>query len=117
MAAGEYLSVSSQRDTEEADRRLEASELAEDPESELAELIAICEASGLEPDLATRVAGAPSLWSLVCSSRSLPSAASVLSAPDFGGAPELPALIRVVLLGVVAMGATAAVGTLLSSVV
>ena len=35
MAAGEYVSVSSQRDTEEADLRLEGRELAADPEGEL----------------------------------------------------------------------------------
>ena len=41
MAAGEYVSVSSQRDTEDADLQLEARELAADPDGELAELIAI----------------------------------------------------------------------------
>src|SRR5690349_22196899 len=57
MAAGEYVSVSSQRDTEEADLRLEARELAEDPEGELAELTAIYEARGLSSELAVQVAG------------------------------------------------------------
>ncbi|MFT3863369.1 MAG: VIT1/CCC1 transporter family protein [Solirubrobacterales bacterium] len=47
MAAGEYVSVSSQRDTEDADLRLEARELAEDPEGELAELTGIYEGRGL----------------------------------------------------------------------
>jgi VIT1/CCC1 family predicted Fe2+/Mn2+ transporter len=56
MAAGEYVSVSSQRDTEKADLRLEATELAEDPEGELAELTAIYEARGLRPELAVQVA-------------------------------------------------------------
>ena len=49
MAAGEYVSVSSQRDTEEADLRLEARELREDPEGELAELAGIYEGRGLPP--------------------------------------------------------------------
>ena len=40
MAAGEYVSVSSQSDTEQADLALERRELAEDPEFELAELAA-----------------------------------------------------------------------------
>ena len=58
MAAGEYVSVSSQRDTEEADLRLEARELADDPEGELTELTAIYEARGLPPELAAEVAAA-----------------------------------------------------------
>ena len=56
MAAGEYVSVSSQRDTEDADLRLEARELADDPEGELAELTAIYEARGLKSELALEVA-------------------------------------------------------------
>src|SRR4051812_29331799 len=56
MAAGEYVSVSSQRDAEEADLRLEARELKADPEGELHELAHIYEQSGLEPELAGRVA-------------------------------------------------------------
>lgn len=56
MAAGEYVSVSSQRDTEDADLRLERHELAADPEGELRELAGIYEGRGLEPDLAAEVA-------------------------------------------------------------
>ena len=56
MAAGEYVSVSSQRDAELADLRIERRELKEDPEGELAELAGIYAARGLEPDLALRVA-------------------------------------------------------------
>ena len=56
MAMGEYVSVSSQRDTEEADRAMEARELANDPAGELAELRSIYEDRGLEPDLAQQVA-------------------------------------------------------------
>ena len=58
MAAGEYVSVSSQRDTEDADLRLEARELAADPEGELAELTGIYEGRGLPPELALEVATA-----------------------------------------------------------
>jgi VIT1/CCC1 family predicted Fe2+/Mn2+ transporter len=58
MAAGEYVSVSSQRDTEEADLQLERRELAADPEGELAELSGIYEERGLPPDLARQVAEA-----------------------------------------------------------
>ena len=56
MAAGEYVSVSSQRDTENADLRLEEHELASDPEGELRELAGIYEGRGLEPALAVEVA-------------------------------------------------------------
>ena len=56
MAAGEYVSVSSQRDTERADLALERRELAETPDVERAELAAIWSARGLSPELAERVA-------------------------------------------------------------
>jgi vacuolar iron transporter family protein len=56
MAAGEYVSVSSQRDTENADLRLEQRELGEAPERELRELASIYEARGLAPELANEVA-------------------------------------------------------------
>ena len=56
MAAGEYVSVSSQRDTELADLRLEERELGEDPEGELEELAAIYESRGLSRPLASQVA-------------------------------------------------------------
>ena len=56
MAAGEYVSVSSQRDAERADLRLEERELAADPAGELEELAAIHRARGLSPELAHRVA-------------------------------------------------------------
>lgn len=56
MAAGEYVSVSSQRDTENADLRLEERELAGDPQGELAELAGIYERRGLSPELAGEVA-------------------------------------------------------------
>jgi vacuolar iron transporter family protein len=56
MAAGEYVSVSSQSDTEKADLERERRELAEAPEAELRELQEIYVARGLEPDLALRVA-------------------------------------------------------------
>jgi VIT1/CCC1 family predicted Fe2+/Mn2+ transporter len=56
MAAGEYVSVSSQRDTEQADLRLEEREQSDDPEGELRELAGIYERRGLPPDLAMQVA-------------------------------------------------------------
>jgi VIT1/CCC1 family predicted Fe2+/Mn2+ transporter len=58
MAAGEYVSVSSQRDAEEADLRLEQRELSRDPAGELRELTGLYERRGLPPDLAAEVARA-----------------------------------------------------------
>ena len=56
MAAGEYVSVSSQTDAEEADLARERSELADTPQEELEELTNIYIARGLDPDLAAQVA-------------------------------------------------------------
>ncbi len=56
MAAGEYVSVSSQADTEKADRAREATELAATPEAELEELVRIYQQRGLERALAEQVA-------------------------------------------------------------
>jgi VIT1/CCC1 family predicted Fe2+/Mn2+ transporter len=56
MAAGEYVSVSSQADTERADRRREGTELSQQPERELAELRDIYITRGLTPELAHNVA-------------------------------------------------------------
>lgn len=56
MAAGEYVSVSSQSDTEQADLARERQELATDPEHEHAELTGIYVQRGLDKALATEVA-------------------------------------------------------------
>ncbi|MFN5350458.1 MAG: VIT family protein [Polaromonas sp.] len=56
MAAGEYVSVYSQADTENADMAREKAELVKDPDAELRELTAIYVARGLEPALAHDVA-------------------------------------------------------------
>jgi VIT1/CCC1 family predicted Fe2+/Mn2+ transporter len=56
MAAGEYVSVSSQADTEQADLALERKELATDPVAEENELTDIYVRRGLEPALARTVA-------------------------------------------------------------
>jgi VIT1/CCC1 family predicted Fe2+/Mn2+ transporter len=56
MAAGEYVSVSSQADTEGADLARERAELAADPAAEHAELARIYVGRGLEPGLADEVA-------------------------------------------------------------
>lgn len=56
MAAGEYVSVYSQADTERADIELEKKHLEDEPEFELRELAAIYEGRGLTPELALEVA-------------------------------------------------------------
>jgi VIT1/CCC1 family predicted Fe2+/Mn2+ transporter len=56
MAAGEYVSVSSQRDTEQADLRREAGELEKNPKYERDELARIYMGRGVDPGTAKRVA-------------------------------------------------------------
>lgn len=56
MALGEYVSVSSQRDTEIAAMAKERRELRDDPEDELAELASLYQAKGLSPETARTVA-------------------------------------------------------------
>ncbi len=56
MAVGEYVSVSAQRDSEQADIELEKQELADEPRAELKELAMIYLNRGLEKDLAMKVA-------------------------------------------------------------
>ncbi|WP_229007630.1 VIT family protein [Methylophilus sp. Leaf408] len=58
MATGEYVSVSSQTDIEQADLAREARELREDPDSELRELTGIYVQRGLPQELAIQVAQA-----------------------------------------------------------
>lgn len=56
MAVGEFVSVSSQRDAEQADVELEKSELEKQPEAEMNELALIHVKRGLKEDLASQVA-------------------------------------------------------------
>jgi vacuolar iron transporter family protein len=56
MAAGEYVSVKSQSDTENADMARERKELTEEPDLELAELAGIYRMRGLDAELAQKVA-------------------------------------------------------------
>lgn len=56
MAVGEYVSVSSQRDTERSEIAKEQRELAAEPDAELLELTGIYRRRGLDPDLARQVA-------------------------------------------------------------
>lgn len=56
MAAAEYVSVSSQADTEKADLEIERRSIEENPRAELEELAEIYRSRGLDPDLAENVA-------------------------------------------------------------
>ncbi|MEO7916914.1 MAG: VIT family protein [Dokdonella sp.] len=164
MAAGEYVSVSSQADTEQADLARESKELATDPDHEHEELVSIYVQRGLDRPLAKQVAtqlmdhdapGAHARDELGISSTmaAKPIQAAIASAATFaagaalpllmalwlpavalmwglaasslfflallgllaaraGGAPAFKAVVRVSFWGMLAMGLTAAVGTL-----
>lgn len=167
MAAGEYVSVSSQRDSEQALLDLEKRELRETPHSELDELTSIYRDKGLSPELAREVAkqltahdalGAHAEaelgidpdqlvnpWHAALASflsfgigAALPLlaiaftpaavriavtlVASLLAlvltgtvSARLGRAPQLPALLRNVLGGAIAMGVTYGIGTLVGA--
>ncbi len=108
MAAGEYVSVSSQSDTEQADLELERRELAADPEFELSELAGIYVGRGLTPELAGQVAqqltvhdalGAHARDELGLShiTRARPLQAALASAAAFAVGAALPLLLVIVL--------------------
>lgn len=165
MAAGEYVSVSSQSDTERADIRREAAALRNDPETELDELVQIYEERGLSAQTARIVAreltahdalgahlrdelglsdihAAKPLQAAMASAATfsvagaMPLAAAMLAPAAHvipvvlvatlialaalgaigaraGGAPMARAVVRVLVWGVLAMGATALIGRLM----
>ncbi len=169
MAAGEYVSVSSQRDAERAMLDQERRELKEMPEYELTELSEIYEQKGLSPELAREVAeqltakdalaahaeaelkidpdGLTSPWQAAFASfvaftvgSLLPLLTFLIPSGDFrvsltvatgvlalaltgsvsarlGGAPRLPAVVRNMGGGVVAMAVTYAIGHLVGTAV
>ncbi len=133
MAAGEYVSVSSQADIEDADLELERRELARAPEAEHAELAGIYVARGLTPELAAQVAAqltahdalgahARDELGLTDTHRARPIQAALASAAAFaaGAAPPAllaslvplgwlsPTLVATTLALLLALGATAA---------
>lgn len=104
MAAGEYVSVSSQADTERSDLARERQELADDPVAEHAELTGIYAARGLAPALAAEVAiqlmahdalGAHARDELGLSESTLarPLQAALASAASFAAGAALPLLV------------------------
>jgi VIT1/CCC1 family predicted Fe2+/Mn2+ transporter len=107
MAAGEYVSVHSQADTEKADVALERAELKADDKGEHKELMGIYVARGLKPDLAKEVAeqlmahdalGAHTRDELGIheSSRARPLQAALTSAASFAVGAAMPLLVTVV---------------------
>lgn len=162
MAAGEYVSVSSQADTEQADLLMEQRELHKNPQLELEELCQIYRARGLSEELAKQVAvqlsnhnaldahmrdelgmtetsaanplqaalasaGAFAVGALLpllvtlCMPSALLLPALVVStlfglgglgyvSAKLGGAKILPAVVRVVVWGVIALGITGLIG-------
>ena len=108
MAAGEYVSVSSQADTESSDLERERLELAENPEPELSELIAIYRERGLPDDLARQVAEALTEadvmgthardeLGLAETNRARPAQAALTSAATFSVGAGLPLLVAFLL--------------------
>jgi VIT1/CCC1 family predicted Fe2+/Mn2+ transporter len=104
MAAGEYVSVSSQLDTERADLAREQAELAADPAAEVDELTTIYQRRGLTPDLARRVAvelsahdrlpiHARDELGIDVKALARPAQASVVSALSFVSGALLPVLV------------------------
>lgn len=164
MAAGEYISVSAQRDSEQADIARERQAIEETPGEELEELTEIYQERGLSDETAALVArelmekdplsahlrdelgfsdelAAKPLQAAIASGVTFtvgaapPVLAAVLAPPELtiwaiavvsvialallgatgakvGGAPVVPATIRVVGWGILAMAATAAIGSL-----
>jgi VIT1/CCC1 family predicted Fe2+/Mn2+ transporter len=107
MAAGEYVSVHSQADTENADLARERTELDSDSESEHEELAAIYVTRGLDPSLAKQVAvqlmahdaiGAHARDELGISEAfsARPIQAAVVSAASFAAGAVLPLLVAAV---------------------
>ena len=121
MAAGEYVSVSSQADSEKAERAKEAWELEHQPKAERIELISIYKNRGLTADLAEQVlaallSGQMLIWVVSGAALALLAALGATGA-ILGGAPIGRPVIRVTFWGAAAMAATAAIGSIFGAAV
>lgn len=131
MAAGEYVSVSSQSDTERADLDREREELATAPEAEHAELTGIYVARGLTPELAAEVSRQLTLHNALdahareelgihSSTRARPLQAALASAAAFAVGAAPPALLAALwppdTLSWIVMGSTLVLLAVLGSV-
>jgi vacuolar iron transporter family protein len=131
MAAGEYVSVCSQRDVEEADIALERRQLRENPIGELDELVGIYVKRGLDQQLAQKVAEQLSArdrlkahlrdeLGLRESLRARPLQAAMVSALSFASLAILPilafatapALLRLPIVALVSLAGLAGLGAL-----
>jgi VIT1/CCC1 family predicted Fe2+/Mn2+ transporter len=132
MGAGEYVSVSSQRDAEDADITREKQELATDPKGELDELATIYRKRGLDPELAMKVAVQLSAaqdrlavhmrdeLGLEEETLARPFQAAVVSAASFAGVALLPlvallaapASLRIVAIAIVSLVSLGFLGAL-----
>lgn len=131
MAAGEYVSVSSQRDAQEADIATEKAELAANPHGELRELATIYEKRGLDADLARRVAAQLTAHDQLAAhmrdelglsekTRARPVQAALVSAASFACMATLPIAsllvaprsLRIPLIAVVALASLGVLGAL-----
>jgi VIT1/CCC1 family predicted Fe2+/Mn2+ transporter len=123
MAAGEYVSVSSQADTEAADLELERRELREYPDIEKAELAGIYVARGLTPDLATQVAEQLTAYDALAAhardehgfhevSRARPIQAALASAAAFG-VGAAPVAVFAAMVAPASLGMVLAASTLI----
>lgn len=103
MAAGEYVSVSSQADSEKADLARERAELEADPQGELEELAGLYEARGISPRLSMEVAKELTAQDVLQAhardelgitdlSRARPVQAALASAATFSAGAALPLL-------------------------
>jgi VIT1/CCC1 family predicted Fe2+/Mn2+ transporter len=129
MAAGEFVSVSSQRDAQRADIEIEKRELAREPQAELRELATIYERRGLDHDLAMQVAVALSRHDRLGAhmrdelgideaSMARPFQAAVASAASFASFALVPVLAlmaspplwRVVVVALVSLASLATLG-------
>ena len=112
MAAGEYVSVSSQADTERADMDRERKELAAAPEHEHAELAAMFSVGAVLPLLIVLLVPVSALmWAVSASSLVFLALLGSLAARA-GGSSVMTAAVRVTFWGALAMGLTAGVGAL-----
>jgi VIT1/CCC1 family predicted Fe2+/Mn2+ transporter len=129
MAAGEYVSVSSQRDAEQADIAREQHELASNPAAELEELASIYRERGLDADLAAKVAEQLSAHDRLAvhmrdelglheATLARPMQAAIVSAVGFASLSLLPLLallvappsLRMVTIALVALASLGALG-------
>ncbi len=131
MAAGEYVSVSSQSDAQKADLEKEKGELSENPEAEHRELSAIYVKRGVDPELARTVAGqlmakdalaahARDELEITETTAARPVQAALASAASYGAGAAMPLLMVVLspasVLPPAVAGASLAVLALLGAV-